>query len=68
MESIIYDDRVFRALSQYESLAARRYRQYRRQERKSAIKKAIMDLMMRLLKIIGKMLSKRRTVEKVVVE
>jgi hypothetical protein len=55
-------------LSQYESLAARRYRQYRWQERKSAIKKAIMDLLMRLLKIIGKMLSKRRTVEKVVVE
>jgi hypothetical protein len=55
-------------LSQYERLAAKRYRQYRRQERKKSAKKAIMGLLMRLLKIIGKMLQRRRTVEKVFVE
>jgi hypothetical protein len=57
---------------QYSELAARRYREYRRQKRKESLKKSIMAFLMWLLRNIAKILQrtglKKQVIEKVNVE
>ena len=57
---------------QYSGLAARRYREYRRQKRKESLKQSVMAFLMWLLRSIAKVLQKtgikRPVVEKVNVE